>query len=116
MTKLCRDGEKWKQEATALRARVTELEQRLAERVPKEPPEGLLISMAVRYDHGLGCPGYYDDSPVQLGPTHAQRLESTISTMRQLYEEVAGFGFYKPEKEASYVALRENPSTKRGAG
>lgn len=25
--------------------------------------------------------------------------------MRQLYEEVSGYGFYRPEREAEYVAL-----------
>lgn len=28
--------------------------------VPVEPTDELLMSMAVRYDHGLGVPGYYD--------------------------------------------------------
>jgi hypothetical protein len=28
--------------------------------VPVEPTDELLLSMAVRYDHGLGIPGYYD--------------------------------------------------------
>jgi hypothetical protein len=65
------------------------------------------MSMALRYDHGLGCPGYYDQPIFQtheFSPSHAQRLESTIGTMRQIYEEVSGYGFYKPEKEAEYEA------------
>ncbi|MBX5131652.1 hypothetical protein HJB80_02955 [Rhizobium lentis] len=64
--------------------------------VPVEPPEALLKSMAIRYDHGLGVPGYYD-KPIfgaeNVG--HARRLESTMTTMRQLYEEVVGKGFYR---------------------
>lgn len=78
---------------------------------PKEPPLGLLMSMAMRYDHGLGCPGYYD-SPMFAGQgvSHAQRVESTLRTMRQLYEEVSGYGFYRPEKEADYAAMIETPS------
>lgn len=82
--------------------------------VPREPTPGLLMSMALRYDHGLGMPGYYDDIQQMLpeghpekGITHARRLESTLTTMRQLHEEVVGAGFYKPEREASYAAMGE---------
>lgn len=66
--------------------------------VPIEPPAALLRSMAIRYDHGLGVPGYYDQQifgAENIG--HARRMESTITTMRQLYEEVVGKGFYRPE-------------------
>jgi hypothetical protein len=80
--------------------------------MPKEPPPGLLMSMAIRFDHGLGVPGYYDQHrhmavicDVPPGPTHAQRLESTLRTMRQLYEEVSGHGFYSTAKEDEYAAL-----------
>jgi len=67
----------------------------IMEKLPKEPPEGLLLSMAIRYDHGLAIDGYYDTLPVQLGATHKQRLESALRVMGQLYEEVSGHGFYK---------------------
>lgn len=64
--------------------------------VPKEPTDELLRSMAIRYDHGLGVPGYYDQ-PIfgaeNVG--HARRLESAMTTMRQLHEEVVGTGFYR---------------------
>lgn len=71
--------------------------------VNKEPSLGLLMSMAIRYDHGLGVPGYYDQQPFAgSGPTHAQRLASTISTMRQLYEEASGHGFYSESRDADY--------------
>lgn len=75
--------------------------------LPKVPPPGLLMSMALRSDHGLGCPGYYDQQPFKDSPkgNHARRLEATISVMRQLYEEVAGYGFYSPDKEAGYVEM-----------
>jgi hypothetical protein len=72
--------------------------------LPKEPPPGLLMSMAIRYDHDLGVPGYYDNPMFGDCLTHAQRLTSTLTTMRQLYEEVSGHGFYRPEKEAEYAA------------
>jgi hypothetical protein len=77
--------------------------------LPKEPPLGLLMSMAIRYDHGLGCPGYYDQPMMQAAVSypisHQQRLQATITTMRQLYEEVAGYGFYSPKREDDYAAL-----------
>lgn len=73
--------------------------------LPKEPSSGLLMSMAIRYDHGLGVPGFYDSLPIQLGVTHAQRLESALGTMRQLYEEVSGYGFYSPEREDQYAKM-----------
>lgn len=71
----------------------------------KQPPIGLLMSMALRFDHGLALPGYYDQPLfASEGITHKQRLESTINQMRQLWEEVAGEGFYKPEYEDVYAA------------
>lgn len=74
--------------------------------VPAEPPPGLLMSMALRYDHGLGCPGYYDSAIfASSGITHAKRLDATLRTMRQLWEEVSGNGFYRPEKEAEYADM-----------
>lgn len=79
----------------------------MAQRQPlTEPPPGLLMSMAIRYDHALGCPGYYDSEFFKAqGVTHAQRLEGTLRTMRQLWEEVTGRGFYSPEREAEYAKL-----------
>jgi hypothetical protein len=58
-------------------------------RVRREPTEAILLNMAVRNDHGLGCPGYYDQ-PIfgGEGVGHARRLEAALTTMRQLYEEV----------------------------
>ena len=74
--------------------------------MPKEPTMGLLISMAIRYDHGLAIPSYYDNLPI--GQTHKQRFDSTISMMRQIYEEVSGHGFYSKDKEAEYLAMMPN--------
>jgi hypothetical protein len=69
--------------------------------VPVKPTDTLLMSMAVRYDHGLGMPGYYDQELFSAtGITHAQRLESALGTMRQLHEEVVGKGFYRPENDS----------------
>jgi hypothetical protein len=72
--------------------------------VPKEAPEELLISMAIRDDHALAIRGYYDQ-PIfsrQSGPTHKQRFDAAIRAMRQIHEEVVGKGFYSPETAARY--------------
>ena len=71
--------------------------------LPKEPPIGLLMSMAIRYDHALGMPGYYD----QFGEEgdHEKQLRVALITMRQLCEEVSGQGFYAPEKEEAYAEM-----------
>lgn len=74
---------------------------------PKEPPLGLLMSMAIRMDHGLGVPGYYDQpffACLANNLTHAQRLDATLKVCRQLWEEVVGHGFYHPSREADYAA------------
>lgn len=73
--------------------------------LPKHPSPGLLMSMAIRYDHALAIPGYYD----QFGEPgdHQRRLESTLRVMEQLYEEVAGHGFYHPDREQAYRNLLE---------
>lgn len=77
--------------------------------LPKEPSLGLLMSMAIRDDHALGCPGYYDGAPFgKAGITHAKAVAVGLSRMRQLYEEVSGQGFYRPEREAEYAALAGN--------
>lgn len=77
-------------------------------KLPKEPPPGLLMSMAIRYDHALAVPGYYDQPFFkEMGecPTHKERLEGALQVMSQLYEEVAGYGFYSKEGSGYYVAL-----------
>lgn len=63
--------------------------------VPAEPTDELLMSMAIRYDHGLGVPGYYDQ-PIFGGENigHEARLRTALTTMRQLHEEVVGAGFH----------------------
>jgi Lar family restriction alleviation protein len=74
--------------------------------VPLEPSPGLLMSMAVRSDHGLGCPGYYDQGIFGgEGIGHARRLECALAEMRKLHEEVVGAGFYSGRREGFYTAL-----------
>lgn len=48
-------------------------------RVPREPTDALLLSIAVRFDHGLGVPGYYDAAFFRGGDgeSHAEILERT---------------------------------------
>ena len=74
--------------------------------VPRKPSEGLLMSMAVRSDHALGCPGYYDQ-PLLGGKVgaHEARVQAALREMSKLHEEVVGEGFYRPEHDARYVAM-----------
>ena len=80
-----------------------------------EPSPGLLTSMAIRYDHGLGIPDYYNqplnrpDYVDKYEDWHSRKLDSTIRTMRQLHEEVVGTGFYKPHKEDYYKKIKTPP-------
>lgn len=66
-------------------------------KLPKNPPDELLHSMAIRYDHALGITGYYDTFPDTDEGAHERRYQSTLRIMSQLYEEVSGHGFYKWE-------------------
>lgn len=63
--------------------------------LPKDPPKGLLHSMAIRYDHGLAIPDYYNQELFKGTPSHEERYKVAIIRMGQLYEEVSGHGFYK---------------------
>jgi hypothetical protein len=73
-----------------------------------EPSPGLLMSMAIRLDHALGNPGYYD-GPIfkSQGMSHKKHLEAALTTARQLFEEVTGQGFYQPEREKEYAELQK---------
>jgi hypothetical protein len=74
--------------------------------IPKNPSPGILMSMALRYDHALGVSGFYDQPLYsKSGISHAQRLAGTLVTMRQLYEEVVREGFYQDSKEEEYVSM-----------
>jgi hypothetical protein len=58
------------------------------ESIEDEPPIDLLMSMALRIDHGLGCQGYYDQELLEIpGVTHAQRVEIALEEMRNVYME-----------------------------
>lgn len=73
--------------------------------LPKEPPLGLLISMALRLDHALGCKGYYDQPIFNGSTSHKDRFQNAVNDMRKLYEEVAGYGFYSTDKDEYYKSL-----------
>lgn len=72
--------------------------------LPVQPSKGLLMSMAIRNDHGFGVPGYYDtiNNLTPGAGTHDERLKRALDSMRQLYAEVVGEGFYSPEREVHY--------------
>lgn len=63
-------------------------------RLPKEPPPGLIDSMCLRYAHDFGL-DKNPASPISSGWTETER-EALRRTMRQLYEEVAGYGYHRP--------------------
>lgn len=67
---------------------------RALSQLPKEPPPGLIDSMCLRYAHDFWFDAD-DTSPIASGWTEEER-EGLRRTMRQLYEEVAGHGFYRP--------------------
>jgi hypothetical protein len=63
-------------------------------KLPATPPPGLLESMAMRYRHDFGLLKDEDDtSPMSCGMTPHER-EHVLSLMAQLYEEVAGHGYF----------------------
>ena len=65
--------------------------------LPKEPPPGLLESMATRLRHDFGLDAD-DTSPMASGFTERER-EILLNDMRKVYEEVSGHGFYKWPKD-----------------
>lgn len=82
--------------------RAGELVAPLSERRQSEPPPGLLVSIALRLDHGLFMPQLGEDEE-----GHKRRIEVTLSDARRAWEECSGNGFYSPEREAGYVAMQE---------
>ena len=60
--------------------------------LPKEPPVELLVSMALRVNHGFGL----DDE---------RSKEVQLSDMRKVYEEVSGYGFYSDAVKDRYTAM-----------
>lgn len=70
--------------------------------LPKEPDARLIESMCMRFDHSHGLRGMViRDGKFELETTeeHAHRQDYNRRVMRQLYEEVSGYGFYQYPKE-----------------
>ena len=78
--------------------------------MPRKPNRSCLLSMALRNDHSFGmpCPSDKDilemrvqlDDWVRLTGNQyrtTQEKENSLVSMRQLYEEATGQGFYKNE-------------------
>lgn len=66
---------------------------------PSEPPKGLLVSIALRLDHGLLLPGF-----AETEEEHKRRIECALSDARRAWEECTGNGFWSPERNAGYEA------------
>ena len=93
--------------------------------VPKTPSQACLRSMAIRSDHGLGVPGYYDSPLLQqiaaasasgsegksFALSHEQRMGAAMIRMSQLYEEAVGQGFFTHEAPASMTQSQSPAST-----
>ena len=58
--------------------------------LPKEPPPGLLQSMATCYDHSFGL-----QSPFETEEQHKERQERILYEMRKYYDEISGYGYFK---------------------
>lgn len=66
--------------------------------LPKEPSLSLLASMALRVNHGFA-----------LDDERSQQVQ--LADMRKVYEEVAGNGFYNPERTEYYRGLVKGTET-----
>lgn len=73
--------------------------------VPVEPTRGRLISMAIRHNHAFLV--NHDPNAKWTSGVTKEHRESVLRSMRQLYEEAVGMGFYSPDREDSYVSSFE---------
>jgi hypothetical protein len=70
--------------------------------LPKDPDPRLIESMCLRYDHSHGIRsmvvrnGKFEEETVE---EHEHRQDYNRRVMRQLYEEVSGYGFYNYPKD-----------------
>lgn len=58
----------------------------------QEPPNGLLVSMAMCLDHAIGLDGYYDQFEPGL---HQRKFNQAMIDMEKVWREVAGLGYFK---------------------
>jgi hypothetical protein len=61
--------------------------------VPENPETERIESMCMRYDHAHGIPVMFETED-----DWHRRQEYNRTTMRQLYEEATGQGFFRTEK------------------
>jgi hypothetical protein len=76
------------------------LRQPRAPEIPEEPSIGLVNSMCFRFAHDFGLP----KDALGQGFTEQER-DSLRRQMRQVYEEISGRGFYRPEREQDYCNM-----------
>lgn len=89
-------GEMTQQEIFISQSVVAETLQKLEDRgyglFPIQPTEGLIMSMAIRFDHGLGLEGYYDFEGFDFGGFvvggHAKHLDEVRSKMKAVHQAV----------------------------
>lgn len=68
--------------------------------LPYTAPDALIESMCYRYDHAHGIKQYKVDGfkwREETDDEFAARQHFNRNLMHKLYQEVAGYGFYKPE-------------------
>jgi len=68
--------------------------------VPANPEPECIDSMCLRYDHGFGLKRNIYDKDLaayreETDEEYQRRREAIRATMRQLYEEATGQGFFK---------------------
>src|ERR1051326_2971018 len=66
--------------------------------LPQQPDPRLIDSMCLRYDHSFAMrvPRHKNGSwDIETEEEFKNRQDATRRVMRQIYEEVSGFGFYQ---------------------
>lgn len=68
--------------------------------LPREASLGLLVSIAMRLDHGFGMRRVL---PEESEEAFHRRQHVLLLDAARAYEEIAGTGFYRPDREHLYV-------------
>lgn len=71
----------------------------------KRLPDELIWNMALRFDHGLGCPGYYDWLLIPGG--HENRVQIVVKAMRDILEYVLSKFYGTPIPHTPFRGLLE---------
>lgn len=99
---LCERAYEWAQDAS--KAALSETGDTKA--YPKT--RGLLLSIALRMDHGLLAPiNPLETVPEGFTPEtwRARKIEVALQDAERAYEEITGKGFYCPERDDGYTAM-----------